>query len=358
MKVLLLTRYGPMGASSRVRFYQYLPFLRGQGLEIDIAPLLPDDYLRIRYAGRRWSRADILVAYGRRLGVLAASGRYDLLWIEYELFPWVPAWFEAWLTVRGVPYVVDYDDAIFHRYDRHPRWLVRHMFGSKIDTVMRNASLVTVGNDYLAVRALQAGARRVELLPTCIDLERYPLPDMVSNMFFTIGWIGSPATSHYLEEVREALAAVCRCGQARVALIGAPDPGWDDVPYDVIQWTAETEVATLQKLDVGIMPLPDSPWERGKCGYKLIQYMACGKPVVASPVGVNRRIVEHGVNGYLAESRAEWAQALKALKEDGDLRRRMGAAGRRRVEAEYSVQVNVPRLVGLLRAAANKSCAA
>jgi len=358
MKVLLLSRYGPLGASSRVRFYQYLPCLREQGLEIDVTPLLPDTYLLARYAGRRWGPTAILAAYSRRLAALFGTAKYDLLWIEYELFPWMPAWFESWLAMRGIPYVVDYDDAIFHRYDSHPNRWVRRLLGGKIDSVMRNASLVTAGNDYLAARARQAGARRVDLLPTCVDLERYPLADSVPAVDFTIGWIGSPATSHYLDEARGALAAVCRDGQARVALIGAHDPAWDDVPHDVIQWSAETEVVALQKLDAGIMPLPDSPWERGKCGYKLIQYMACGKPVVASPVGVNRRIVEHGVNGYLAETAAQWTEALTALKENADLRQRMGAAGRRKVETEYSVQANAQRLLDLLRAAASKTCAA
>ena len=123
---------------------------------------------------------------------------------------------------------------------------------------------------------------------------------------------------------------------------------------DLVKWTQEGEVPFLQTLDVGIMPLTDTPWARGKCGYKLIQYMACGLPVVASPVGVNRDIVEHGVNGFLAETDAEWRSAIETLLADGELRRRMGAAGRRKVEEHYSLQVWGPRVAQMLRSVADE----
>ena len=116
---------------------------------------------------------------------------------------------------------------------------------------------------------------------------------------------------------------------------------------EVIAWSEDTEVDAIQSMDIGVMPLPDTPWARGKCGYKLIQYMACGLPVVASPVGVNKEILEHGVNGFLAESDAEWRTAIEALISDPDLRRRMGAAGRKKVENEYSLQVWGPRVANL-----------
>lgn len=359
MNVLLLSRYGTLGASSRVRFYQYLPYLLNHGIEVVVAPLLPNEYLRRRYSGHRWGLFSTLNAYLQRLAKLITSSRYRLVWIEYELLPWLPAWFESWLAMKGVTYVVDFDDAIFHRYDKHHSWWVRLTLGGKIDAVMRGASLVTVGNEYLAKRALHAGARRVEHLPTCIDLTRYAPPTAVHNSPLRIGWIGSPATSAYLNEVRPALSAVCRNGRAKVVLIGASDPGWSDVPHELVPWTEAGEVASLLALDIGIMPLPNTPWEQGKCGYKLIQYMACGKPVVASPVGVNRKIVAHGVEGFLAESSTEWITALSALVASEDLRKRFGDAGRRKIEQDYSVQVMAPRLAGWLRSLSrDKLCAA
>jgi glycosyltransferase involved in cell wall biosynthesis len=140
-------------------------------------------------------------------------------------------------------------------------------------------------------------------------------------------------------------------GVARFTAIGI-DAAALGLPMDSVPWSEQTEAQDIARLDVGIMPLVDAPFERGKCGYKLIQYMACGLPVVASPVGVNRQIVEHGVNGFLAETPEQWATALRTLCADPALRARMGAAGRRKVEQHYSLQVTAPRLVQILRRAA------
>jgi len=355
MKVLLLSRYGNLGASSRVRSYQYLPYLREQGMEITLAPLLPDNYLRDLYAGKRPGPSSLLVAYLRRISALIRGNKFDLLWIEYELFPWLPGWIESLVLSKDTPYLVDYDDAIFHRYDQHPNPLVRRMLGNKIDAVMRHASTVVVGNEYLRDHAIKAGAQRVEILPTSIDLARYPSPTPARNEVFTIGWIGSPATTRYLHQIHEVLAITCAHDQARVVLVGASDPGWQDVPHAIHPWSEDTEVAEVGGFDVGIMPLEDSPWERGKCGYKLIQYMACGKPVIASPVGINTRIVEPGINGYPAETTHDWVQALTALMADADLRQKMGAAGRAKVERDYAIQVNAPRLAAMLNVAAGQA---
>jgi len=354
MNVLLLSRYGNLGASSRIRSYQFLPFLRERCIEVTLAPLLSDDYLEDLYAGKRPRLFSILAAYLRRIGALLRSKKFDLLWIEYELFPWLPGWLESLVLSKGTPCLVDYDDAIFHRYDRHPNLLVRQMLDHKIDSVMRHASTVVVGNEYLRNHAIQAGAQRVEILPTSIDLTRYPSPTLACNETFTIGWIGSPPTTRYLQLIHEALAEVCAHGQARVVLVGASEPHWLDVPHTLHPWSENTEVAEIGDFDVGIMPLENSPWERGKCGYKLIQYMACGKPVIASPVGINTRIVESGINGYLAETARDWVQALTTLMNDAELRQKMGTAGRTKIERDYTVQVNAPRLAAMLHTAAGQ----
>jgi len=354
MNVLLLSRYGNLGASSRIRSYQFLPFLREQGIEVTLAPLLPDDYLRDLYAGKRPRPLSLLAAYLRRIGALLRGKKFDLLWIEYEIFPWLPGWLESLVLSKGTPCLVDYDDAIFHRYDRHPNLLVRQILGHKINAVMRHAATVVVGNEYLRNHAIKAGAQRVEILPTSIDLARYPLPAPARNETFTIGWIGSPPTTRYLHLIHEALAEVCAHGQARVVLVGASEPRWQDVPHILHPWSENTEVGEISGFDVGIMPLENNPWERGKCGYKLIQYMACGKPVIASPVGINIQIVESGINGYLAETARDWVQALTTLMSDAELRQKMGTAGRTKIERDYTVQVNAPRLAAMLHTAAGQ----
>lgn len=350
LKVLLLSRYGRLGASSRVRSYQYLPYLREAGIDVTAAPLLADQYIERLYEGRRQDLVRIIAAYGRRLWQLATSFRFDLLWIEAELLPWVPAWLETLLVRLGVPYVVDYDDAVFHRYDLHASSWVRRVLGGKIDQVMRQARLVMVGSDYLADRARQAGAKRVEYLPTVIDATRYRASSNGAASVYTIGWIGSPLTASSLNLVRSALGEVCAHGNARVTLVGAGRFTLDSVPIDVRPWSEATEVAELQRFDVGIMPLPDGPWERGKCGYKAIQYMACARPVVASPIGANAHIVEHGRDGLLATTPADWVAALRTLQ-DASLRTRMGASGRAKVERAYCIQVTAPRVASVLRSA-------
>ena len=274
----------------------------------------------------------------------------DLRWIEKELWPWVPATLERALLGR-VPYALDFDDAIFHNYDLHRLAPVRRLWGRKIDRLMRRADLVTAGNDYLAERARQAGARRVEWLPTVVDLDRYPPPrprptDRPGPC--RIVWIGSPSTVHYLREVEAALGRLASRRAIELTVIGAQIelPG---VPLRCEGWTEAGEAAAIAAADIGIMPLPDSPWERGKCGYKLIQYMACGLPVVASPVGVNRRIVENGVNGFLADDAQAWIDRLEWLVDHGPERLAMGAQGRQQVERTYSLQANAPRLAGWLQ---------
>jgi len=348
-KVFIFTKYNYRGASSRVRTYQYLPYLKTHGFQFVVAPLLDDNYLKSLYTTGRRPLSSILRGYFRRISYLLTSFHYDLIWIEKELFPWLPALGEKLLKLARVPYVVDYDDAIFHQYDLHPNPLVRRFLGKKIDAVMQNAALVLVGNEYLASRATKAGARRVEILPSAVDLERYPKVRVRESEIFTIGWIGTPLTARYLQVIHPALQKVCKERNVRLMLVGSGPVKLEGIPTEIYPWSEESEVSLIQTFNVGIMPLLDTPWEQGKCGYKLIQYMACIKPVVASPVGVNKKIIDHGINGFLASTCDDWITALIKLQKDPSLRKRMGEAGRQKVEAEYSLQVTAPLLVKLLK---------
>ena len=351
MRILLLSRYSPRGPSSRLRHYQFLPALAEAGVSVAVAPLLPDSYLGALYTGQARPLRSIALAYATRIRQMAAAGTFDLLWIEKELLPWFPYGVERWILESPPPYVVDFDDAWFHHYDRS-RWpLVRRLLGSKLDRVMQHAALVTVGNDYLAKRAELAGARSIAILPTVVDLERYPTAPQWTGNPPVVGWIGSPITDHYLNLVKQPLWELVAGNEARLCLVGATPGALGALSAERHEWREDTETGHIAAFDIGIMPLADTPWERGKCGYKLIQYMACGKPVVASPVGINRDIVEHGVNGFLAETPEEWAGALRRLAGDPDLRRRLGAAGRVKVERHYSLAGTAPRLIELLRAA-------
>ena len=348
MRVLALTRYERLGSSSRVRFYQYFPFLDAQGVEIQNAPLLSDEYIRGLYGGQPSDMAPIASAYARRVLWALRSRTFDLLWIEKEILPWLPAWVEYFLS-RRIPYIVDYDDAVFHRYENHPSRIVRRFLSKKIDKVMHHSSMVIAGNDYLAESAFRAGVKQVEVLPSVVDVEQYPVKEAKTGL--NIGWIGSPATAAFLTSLDAALRKVFKHSpDINLTLIGAGkvDP-LSGINKTILPWNEETEISDLQTFDVGIMPLPDGPFERGKCGYKLVQYMASGLPVIASPIGVNRKIVDHGLNGFLASTDEDWFSAVMQLKNDLDKRQQMGFAGRKKVEQSYNLSVTAPRLLELFR---------
>ena len=354
IQALFLTRYGRKGASSRYRSLQYEAVLKEQGIHATYSPLFEDSYLDARYGTGRGGVAEMGRGVLRRAWKLVGGGRYDVVVIEKELIPYFPAVFERLLAWAGVPYVIDYDDATFHAYDQNPRRLVKWLLGGKIAAAMRHARCVVAGNEYLADYARRAGARRVAILPTVVDLDRYPPATRERQGVFTIGWIGSPFSSRYLELIGPALAAVCSEGRARIVLVGAPRSALAAVPREVLPWSEATEVRDIQAFDVGIMPVVDEPWAWGKCGLKLIQYMACGLPVVASPVGVNRQIVEPGVNGFLADTPEEWVNALTTLRDQPTLAAEMGRAGRRKVEERYSLRVAGVQLASILKSAAGR----
>lgn len=347
MRVLALTRYGRLGASSRVRMLQHVSWLESAGVQIDVQPLLDDDMLRSRYEAGSYSRSAMLAAYRARLRSLRRRHRYDLLWIEKEALPWFPASIER-VLLRGVPYVLDFDDALFHNYDLHRSKWVRRLLGRRIDRLMAGASLIVAGNEYLAQRSRDAGARWVEVLPTVVDLDRYPIgPVRHEGPVQRIVWIGSPSTAVYVMDLAEPLRRIAARHVIKLRVVGAEltIPGID---VECVPWTEDTEAELIAQCDIGIMPLKDSPWERGKCGYKLIQYMACGLPVVASPVGVNAQIVREGENGFLADGPLDWEIKLSQLLESSPLRSSMGMAGRVRVEQVYCVQQVAPRLTQML----------
>lgn len=353
LKVLLLSRYGRLAASTRYRFCQYLPYLKEHGIEVTEAPFWEDSYLRAYYLGKSRTHPSYLFkAYSKRLARLLTVSRYDLVWIYLEALPWLPAWLESLLLGKRTPYVVDYDDAWFHCYDHHPSLFIRQGLKKKIDRIMQKSALVVAGNEYIAARAEAAQAQRIEILPTVINLADYPLSLQPNNEAFTIGWIGAPPTVRHLKTIHQALKKISLEPKTRIITIGAGLLQLDGVNLEARPWNPQTEVQELQRFDVGIMPLIDSVFERGKCGLKLIQYMACARPVVASPVGVNQQIVRHGENGFQAHTTEEWLHAFQVIRATPDKGKSMGKAGRSQVEQQYSLQITAPKMVEFLYQAA------
>lgn len=350
MKVLFLTKYSLIGASSRMRTIQYIPYFTKHGLECNVQYFLSDSYIKSLQIGHK-NFLEAIKGYWRRTISMFSANQYDLLWIEKDLFPWIPAFFEKILLSKKIPYILDYDDAVFHHYDMNKKAVIKIIFGNKHKAIMKNASVVIAGNEYIADYARKANAKSVDIVPTAVDLGKYSIPDnkfnSLKNKKNIIGWIGQRSTAQFLFQLGDLIKNIAKDNLASFSAIGI-EPSFCHLPINCIPWSSETEASELSSFDIGIMPLTDGPFERGKCGYKLIQYMACGLPVVASPVGVNTRIVEHGVNGFLAESQDEWDHAFRTLIANPELRIQMGMAGRKKVEREYCLQVTAPRLLQII----------
>lgn len=358
--IALLARYAPLGASSRVRFLQYLPTLQQAGLQIEYFPLFSNAYLQQRYRGASTTALQLQLLWRRirQMPAITRPGRFDLLWIEKELLPYLPWSLERVLLGRRIPYALDFDDAIFHNYDLSPLAPLRWLLGDKIDRLMAGARLVTCGNAYLAARARSAGAPWIETLPSTIDFERYrglPMPrqEVVSEYQpLRLVWIGSPATVQYLYTIRDALEQLARRRPLELRVIGAPAPDWPMIRTRSIAWSADTEASELAAAQIGIMPLRDTPWEQGKCGFKLIQYMAAGLPVIGSGIGMNNDIILDGINGFTAHDTADWVRHIETLSDSPELRAQLGQAGRQDAERQYSIAAVGPKLATILRQAA------
>jgi glycosyltransferase involved in cell wall biosynthesis len=356
MMVLALTRYDDLAASTRQRFKLYEPALTAAGIQVDYAPLLSNRHVRGLVAGRRASVPDTARAYLARLWTLAAAARrYDVLWVHCELFPYLPGLPERLVFLWRKPVVFDYDDAIFHYYDAAKRPLVRWLLGRKLEPLLSGAAACLCGNAYLRDYAARFCARSI-IVPTVVDTNAYrPAPRTKRAGPPVIGWIGSPTTWANVRPLLPMLEQLHREHGVRIRAIGAGVEADRDrfSGLDLVEWSEAREIAEVQAIDIGVMPLLDRPFEHGKSGYKLIQYMACGLPVVASPVGVNSEIVRPGENGLLASSEEEWREALTRLIGDPPLRERLGKAGRDLAERSYSLASQAPRLVELFRSVAD-----
>jgi glycosyltransferase involved in cell wall biosynthesis len=352
INVLAFALYGTMAASTRYRLEQYAPGLRELGVNLHIHHLLGDDYLHRRFTGLNFSASGLLKAGFNRLGELLTQRKFDAVMLHCELFPLLPGWVERAMLRR--PYVYDFDDAFYLRYQGGKMGLVRPLLGEKFDTVMAGAAAITAGNHVLADYAARHNLN-TQYLPTVVDTKRYKqAQESRGKGVFTVGWIGSPSTAPYLSDLVSPLSKLAEEGRIRFVVIGGKAPNIPNVDVVEMNWSEETEVDLINSFDVGVMPLPDDAWARGKCAFKLIQYMACAVPVVASPVGANVELVSNGC-GLLATTSDDWIEAIRLLRDQPRKRVDMGQAGRERVEQRYSLHVNLPVLASVLRQAAGRS---
>ena len=350
IKVLGLALYGPLAASTRYRLGQYVPGLAKYGIDLEIRHLLGDVYLKRTFGGRSKPWVAMVQAGWQRLNDLRAQGAYDAMMLHCELFPLMPAWVEGSLLRQ--PYAYDFDDAFYLKYRSGRLGTLERFLGGKFDSVTQGAKSITAGNQVLKRYAANLNPDTT-LLPTVVDTTRY-LPDpRPRGRELVIGWIGSPSTAPYLGELIAPLSALGKEGPVRLVVIGGPAPIVPGVAVEELPWSEATEVGLINGFDIGVMPLPNDAWARGKCAFKLIQYMACGIPVIASPVGANVDVVGKDC-GLLPATEAEWLEAFRQLRDEPRLAAEMGYAGRERVEQHYSLLRNLPVLAEVLVATAGR----
>jgi len=351
IRVLALSLYGPQAASHRVRLSQFQPGLAASGIDLHIQSLLDDDYLQRSFSGRRPSMRILLAAYTRRIHALCQADQFDLAIVYGDFLPYLPSWLER--SLLHVPFIYDYDDAFFLKYSTGRLRLLQPLMGAKTNRLMSSAVAVTAGNDWLAAKA-RLFNNSVTVLPSVVDTVHYrprePARAERPGEPFTLGWIGSPSTSPYLQQLVDPLQQLACDRPVRLLVVGGAAPVIDGVEVIELPWSLQQEVPLIQQFDLGVMPLPDTLWARGKCAYKLVQCMACGIPVVASPVGANVDVVPPEC-GLLADSTEEWLASLRYLAADTERRQHMGIAARQWVQQRYSLRSTLPVLTRVIKQA-------
>jgi glycosyltransferase involved in cell wall biosynthesis len=355
LRVLAITPYSHDTAPGlRFRIEQWDRWLRREGIEITWAPF-PDRRLQevMHAEGQAVAKAaGVLRGVLRRVALLRRVRSHAAVFLYLEAAPIGPPLIERAITALGVPVIFDFDDAIFIPKDnarsRILRWLRP---ASKQESIAKMATWITPGNEYLAEWSRERNAN-VTILPTTIDLEKYTAPDRTSNDVPVIGWSGSFTTAKFLDPLRAVLQTLARTHSFKLRVIGARSYSIPGVDVEVLPWRSATEVEDLRPIDIGLMPLPDDRWARGKCGLKALQYMALGIPAICSPGGVNATIIEHGRNGFLATTDDEWLNALRTLLDSPEMRKQIGSAGRATVERSYSAPAKAQVLAEIIRTVA------
>ena len=311
----------------RYRLAAFRPFLAAAGHTLEFHAIPRSWYGRLT-VGRGLAHADAVILQRKLLPRLAVG----------------------LLRRRVRRLIFDFDDAVWLRDSYSPRGFDDARRARRFRTVMAASDLVVAGNDILASEARRwTRSDRVVVIPTCVDIDKYPIISRPAASATQLVWVGSSSTLRGIEQLTPTLSAIGRAVPgARLKLVCDRFIDVPDLPVDRCVWDEGTEAGEIAAADIGIAWVPDDPWSRGKCGLKILQYQAAGLPVVANPVGVQTEFVRPGETGFLATSPAEWVDAVHQLAVDADLRRRLGSAGRRQVETNYSVAAGAMKWVAAL----------
>ena len=366
--MLALSPVPEEGAGCRFRVAQYVPALESAGVRVTISPFFTTEFFRLVYRRGHALQKSLLFAERAidRLRTVMARARYDVIFIYREALPIGPAIVESlFARADSIALIYDFDDAVYlPNTSEANRAIAALKWPRKVKTIVRRSDCVIAGNEYLAAWA-RTYSDAVRVIPTCVDTDKFvPRADahargvrlQPDTNVPTIGWIGTPTTVPYLLSLQSIFQDIARTHPFVLRICGAgADVHMPGVKVDNVPWALDAEVSLFNTCDIGVYPLSDDEWARGKCGFKAIQFMACGVPVVAAPVGVNREILRDGVNGLLATSPGEWVEKLGRLLASAPLRATLGAAGRATIEAEYSLKVNAPKVVAAVHDAVERA---
>ncbi|MEJ7623617.1 MAG: glycosyltransferase family 4 protein [Pyrinomonadaceae bacterium] len=336
----------------RFRIEQWEPLLREGGVEITYAPFETDELRRVLY-----QRGNVLSKVGavsrgmaRRRRELDDLKGFDLVYIFREAALLGPPWFERKIARSGVPVIFDFDDAVFFSYKSPSNGYLSYLkFPAKIAEICHLVDHVMAGNEFLADYA-RPHSDRVTIVPTTIDTEKYRVIEKSNDPgILTIGWSGSFSTIQHLDTIREVLQELAATEKFKLRVIGTPAYDLPGIDVEALAWRSESELEDLRTIDIGLMPLPDDNWSKGKCGLKALQYMALGIPTVCSPVGVNSTIIQDGESGFLADTAQDWIAKIKRLLHSPELRSEFGRKGRETVEEAYSAKAVAPRVLEIFK---------
>lgn len=339
--VCAMVPYPPgVSPSQRFRMEQWQPYLEQQGITLDLHPFADKKLMTLLHRpGNLAAKAKALSgAFLRRCFEVTTLRRYDAVLIHRAACILGPAVLERVIALSGKPVIFDFDDAIYLLHtttaNKFFGWL---KFPGKTASICRESSHIVVGNSYLADYAYQHN-RRVTIIPSSVDTDRYrPSNNLGRKGPVVIGWMGSSTSQTHLESFAPVLRDVCVRPDVVLRVVSDREPELPGVRFEWRRWSAESEVSELAGFDIGIMPMPDDKWARGKCAMKALLYMSVGVPVICSAVGTNREVIRHGENGFLAASPEEWLIHLDSMIGDPNQRGRLGSAGRQTVEEGYSM---------------------
>lgn len=353
-KILFIADHRPnRSPSQRFRFEQYLSILKEAGHEFEYSWLLDEDDDKLLYREGKYFQKALLLrrAWKKRKLDLRRANKFDIIFIQREAILGASTYFERKFFSSGAKVIFDFDDSIWKLDISEANKKFAFLKNpAKTSKLIKNAHVVIAGNEYLADYALNFN-KNVVVIPTTINTKIHAkISTNKDNKKIIIGWTGSLTTIKHFKLAENFLKQLKEKYQEKIGIkiIGDKTYTNSDLELISIPWSASTEIEDLCDIDIGIMPLPDDEWSKGKCGLKGLQYMALGIPTVMSPVGVNTKIIRHAENGYLAENDEDWINIISNLIEHPELRAQIGKSAINTVQQEYSVDANAKKYLEII----------